>query len=215
MSSSRTSTVRPGHRAKARDDANQKGHALIRVSVISAIAALAFLAPTIPAAAQSGPAGQPYAALQARAVKALSDQEVADLRAGRGMGLALPAELNGYPGPSHVLEHADALDLSPAQRERTGALFAAMKAEAVPLGERLIRDETGLDALFAAGSVQPASLEAATAAIGATRGLLRAAHLRSHLAMMDVLTPDQVRRYGILRGYAGSGAGHGHGTHGR
>jgi hypothetical protein len=23
------------------------------------------------------------------------------------MSLALPAELNGYPGPSHALEHAD------------------------------------------------------------------------------------------------------------
>src|SRR5919107_1454461 len=41
-----------------------------------------------------------------RPVKSLSEQQVADLRAGRGMGLALPAELNGYPGPMHVLEHA-------------------------------------------------------------------------------------------------------------
>ena len=45
----------------------------------------------------------PYAGMQARPVKALSDQQIADLKAGRGMGLALPAELNGYPGPSHVL----------------------------------------------------------------------------------------------------------------
>src|SRR5581483_11779332 len=43
----------------------------------------------------------PYAGLQHRAVKALSDQQLADLRAGRGMGLALAAELNGYPGPIH------------------------------------------------------------------------------------------------------------------
>ena len=49
---------------------------------------------------------QPYAGLQARPVKALSDQQIADLRAGRGMGLALAAELNGYPGPMHVLELA-------------------------------------------------------------------------------------------------------------
>jgi hypothetical protein len=32
-----------------------------------------------------------------RSIKALSDQQVSDLRAGRGMGLALAAELNGYP----------------------------------------------------------------------------------------------------------------------
>ena len=41
---------------------------------------------------------QPYAGLQSRPVKALSDQQIADLRAGRGMTMALPAELNGYPG---------------------------------------------------------------------------------------------------------------------
>jgi hypothetical protein len=45
---------------------------------------------------------QNYAGLQARAIKALSDQQIADLRAGRGMGLALAAELNGFPGPLHV-----------------------------------------------------------------------------------------------------------------
>ena len=42
---------------------------------------------------------QPYAGLEGRSVKALSEQQIADLRAGRGMGLALAAELNGYPGP--------------------------------------------------------------------------------------------------------------------
>ena len=36
-------------------------------------------------------AHQPYAGLQARPVKALSDQQIADLEAGRGMGLALAA----------------------------------------------------------------------------------------------------------------------------
>jgi hypothetical protein len=35
--------------------------------------------------------------MQAHSVKALSEQQLADLRAGRGMGMALAAELNGYP----------------------------------------------------------------------------------------------------------------------
>ncbi|MBM1170158.1 hypothetical protein [Microvirga arabica] len=38
----------------------------------------------------------PYAGLETRSVKSLSDEQIADLKAGRGMGLALPAELNGY-----------------------------------------------------------------------------------------------------------------------
>ncbi|MBL6078148.1 hypothetical protein JMJ56_09030 [Belnapia sp. T18] len=166
-----------------------------------------------PAFAQT--AHQPYAVLHARPVKALSEQQLSDLRAGRGMGLALPAELNGYPGPLHVLEHAEALALTPGQRARTEALFAAIKAEAVPLGEQLIREETELERLFASRMVQPASLEAATDAVGMTQGRLRAAHLCYHLVMMDVLTPDQLRRYGELRGYGtmGGHGQHGHGAH--
>src|SRR5215469_1083860 len=84
---------------------------------------------------------QPYAGLDSRPIKALSDQQLADLRAGRGMGLALPAELNGYPGPVHVLELAHQLGLDAEQKARMSELFAEMKAEAVPLGERLISQE--------------------------------------------------------------------------
>jgi hypothetical protein len=79
-------------------------------------------------------AQSPYSGLQTRSIKALSEQQVADLTAGRGMGLALAAELNGYPGPSHVLELADKLDLSAEQRARVQQLFASMKQEALPLG---------------------------------------------------------------------------------
>ena len=57
----------------------------------------------------------PYAGMQQRSVKALSEQQIADLRAGKGMGLALAAELNGYPGPIHVLELGDQLNLSSVQ----------------------------------------------------------------------------------------------------
>src|SRR6266436_8209713 len=77
---------------------------------------------------------QPYSGMQSRSIKALSDQQVADLRAGRGMGLALAAELNGYPGPSHVLELADKLGLSADQRARVGQFFESMRQEALPLG---------------------------------------------------------------------------------
>src|SRR6266478_2961860 len=69
----------------------------------------------------------PYAGMQNRGLKALSEQQIEDLRAGRGMGMALAAELNSYPGPAHVLELASALDLSEAQRGRTQALFEEMQ----------------------------------------------------------------------------------------
>jgi hypothetical protein len=73
----------------------------------------------------------PYAGMHAREIKALSQEQVADLTNGRGMGLALAAELNGFPGPSHVLELADKLDLTSDQRASINMLFDSMKAEAV------------------------------------------------------------------------------------
>jgi Spy/CpxP family protein refolding chaperone len=171
------------------------------------IASLILVAAVLPsvAAAQHVPP-QPYAGLQARPIKALSPEQIADLRAGRGMGLALPAELNGYPGPVHVLALAGPLGLTSEQRLRTEKLIAAMKAEAIPLGERLIADEAALDRLFAEKRVTAEALDKASAQIGATQAALRAAHLRYHLDMMAVLTPQQVELYGSLRGY-------GDGTH--
>jgi hypothetical protein len=145
--------------------------------------------------------GSPYAGMEARTVKALSAEQIADLQAGRGMGLALTAELNGYPGPLHVIEHAAALQLTSDQERRTRTLFAEMKAETIPLGQRLIAEETRLDRAFADRTITPDTLKEATAAIGATQAMLRAAHLRFHLAQVEVLTRDQTRQYNELRGY--------------
>lgn len=64
-----------------------------------------------------------YAEMQARANKALSAEQIDGLSHGKGMGMAMPAELNGYPGPRHVLELASQLGLSEEQRARTQALF--------------------------------------------------------------------------------------------
>ncbi len=169
----------------------------------------------ISAAAQQA---QPYAGMETRGVKALSSQQIDDLKAGRGMGFALPAELNGYPGPIHVLELGEALHLSAEQRARTQALYEAMRREAIPLGERLIAQEAELDRAFAGRTITPEALAVATAAIGATQGALRAAHLRYHLAQAEILSPHQMGRYAELRGYAGGGAeqggGHQRGGHG-
>jgi Spy/CpxP family protein refolding chaperone len=146
----------------------------------------------------------PYAGMQTRS--ALSDQQIADLRAGRGM-LALAAELNGYPGPSHVLELADKLNI---QRNSIQRLFDAMKAEALPLGYRLIEQEADLDKQFAGHTVTPESLKASTAAFAVTQGELRDTHLKYHLATVALLSPDQMKRYAELRGYGDNQPQHHH-----
>ena len=159
-------------------------------------------------------AQQPYAGLQNRTIKTLSEQQIADLNAGRGMGLALAAELNGYPGPIHAIELADQLHLSPNQVSKLRALFEAMKAETIPLGETLILQDRNLNDDFANHTVTLASLEGATQRIGATQAALRAAHLRYHLSAVAVLTPEQVARYNELRGYkSNQGPTHDHHQH--
>jgi hypothetical protein len=146
-------------------------------------------------------AEMPYAGMQTRPIKALSEQQVADLGAGRGMGLALAAELNGYPGPSHVLELADKLGLSPDQLASVQQLFDSMKAEAVPIGSKLIEQEADLDKQFAGHTVTPESLKASTAAVAMTQGALRETHLKYHLSTVAILTSAQMQRYAELRGY--------------
>ena len=161
-----------------------------------------------PASAQA-----PYAGMQARPIKALSAEQIADLRAGRGMSLALPAELNGWPGPMHVLELADRLGLDAAQRSRMQQLMATMRAAAIAAGERVIAAEAALDALFAERHATPAAVDAAAAAAGEAQAALRAVHLRTHLDTAAVLTPAQIARYNVLRGYGGAAAPPPHARH--
>jgi len=180
-----------------------------RLAVFAAIAVAAAVS------AASAQAPQPYAGFEARPIKALSDQQIGDLRAGRGMGLALAAELNGYPGPVHVLELAKPLTLSAAQQAKVQELFAAMTAETVPLGQTLIAQESELDRQFANKTITEPVLAASMQAIGSTQAALRTAHLKYHLATFAVLTQTQVQRYAELRGYAGgTPAQHQHSGHG-
>jgi hypothetical protein len=167
---------------------------------IVACAVVSFMALTSTAAmAQSA---QPYLGMQSRAIKAFSDQQVADLKAGRGMGLALAAELNGYPGPSHLLELSDKLGLTSDQHSALKRMFDAMKAETIPIGENLIVQEQRLDHLFAEETVSEQQLKDATKDIGETQARLRNAHLRYHLQARAILQPSQINRYAELRGYS-------------
>ena len=164
-------------------------------------------------ASTAAPAQSPYAGMQTRTIKALSTQQIDDLTTGRGMGLALAAELNGYPGPAHVLELSDRLALSPAQNERIQKLFESMKVESAPIGARLIEQEGALDQQFASRSITPDALKDATANIGATQAELRNAHLKYHLETAQILSPDQMKQYAELRGYVPDAAAKHHRMH--
>ena len=143
----------------------------------------------------------PYAGMQNRAIKALSEEQIAGLQAGKGMALAMPAELNGYPGPAHTLELAAELQLTDEQATRTQQLFADMEAQAKAAGLEVIEAERALDTLFRDKQATPEAVSAAVTKAALAQGKLRETHLRYHLSMMDVLTAEQIAAYNQLRGY--------------
>ncbi len=175
----------------------------------AAVALLAFAALAAPAGADTSP----YRGMETREIKALSAQEVADLEAGNGMSLALAAELNGFPGPRHVLDLAEPLGLSEAQRAAIAALFEAMRTEAVALGTAVVAREAELEQGFRTASLDERSLGAKVMEIAELRGRLRTAHLRQHLATRDLLDRHQRVLYDRLRGYGDAGGGHGQHRH--
>ena len=141
-----------------------------------------------------------YSGQQNREIKALSETEISGYLEGRGMGFAKAAELNGYPGPAHVLELADELVLTPEQRARAQALKDSMK-NAATLGARLVHTERRLDTLFARGEATDQGITWLVEKIGQLQAEIRLVHLRAHLLMHDVLTADQISKYKQARAY--------------
>jgi hypothetical protein len=152
----------------------------------------------------------PYTSLTGREIKALSDDDIRKLREGQGMGLALAAELNGYPGPKHVLELADKLALSDEQRSRAQAIYDTMHKSAVALGAEIIDMERQLDQAFAQSRIDAKKLAELSVAIGERQGRLRNVHLVAHIETKAVLTRHQIHLYEQARGYGSGTAGHQH-----
>lgn len=142
-----------------------------------------------------------YAGLQQREIKALDSAAVANYLTGAGMGFALAAELNGYPGPLHVLQLADSLALTMSQRAATQEIFERMQRQAVEAGEQIVELERQLDRRFAHRHIDTATLADLTGQISALNGRLRTIHLQAHLAVTAILDEAQVGAYSRLRGY--------------
>ncbi|MFZ9408481.1 MAG: Spy/CpxP family protein refolding chaperone, partial [Burkholderiaceae bacterium] len=140
--------------------------------------------------------------MQNRAIKSLSDNDIKELRRGGGWGLALAAELNGMPGPAHLLELKDQIPLTPEQVAKTQALFDDMRKAAISTGERLIAAETAVEAAFARGAVDEVVLRRLLTEAESARAELRFIHLSQHYKTVQYLKPEQIKRYNVLRGYA-------------
>lgn len=142
-----------------------------------------------------------YVDEQSRQIKALSAERIAGLRAGRGLGYAKAAELNGYPGPKHVLELADGLDLDADQLRRTEALHETVRERAGALGRDLITVEAELETTFAEASISRERLVELVSRSARIEGQIRLIHLQAHLEQLELLDDEQVAEYMRLRGY--------------
>ena len=167
------------------------------------LAATLFFCTTVTWAAETS---SPYSGQETREIKALSRDEISGYFSGDGMGFAKAAELNHYPGPKHVLQLADQLQLSEVQRRKTQAVFEEMNSKAVYLGKQLVEKEQLLDARFAEANISDVEIAQIVTEISDLYGKIRAAHLHAHLAERAVLTADQLMRYDALRGYGASGS---------
>jgi Spy/CpxP family protein refolding chaperone len=169
------------------------------------LVAISLAAMTYSAAAEPSP----YAGMEGRTIKAMPEARIADIMAGKGAGYALTAELNGYPGPRHVLDLAEELSLSPGQKRRVQTLFDGMQREARALGGELIAREAELESLFAEERIDEPKLRNSVTDIAEIEGKLRMTHLKYHLSMKSLLTVEQVVAYVRLRGYGAARQGPG------
>lgn len=148
----------------------------------------------------------PYAGQEARGIKALSQDDIEGLLTGAGTpfrGMAKPAELNGYPGPRHVLDAYDAgeFQLTNEQLDQIEALYEEMRSEAINLGNQIIDIENEIDDSFTGRIITNAFLQEKVNESADLYGQLRFVHLKYHLSMVEILTPQQVEQYNELRGY--------------
>jgi len=174
------------------------------VKAILSVVAVVFCLP-LSASAQEHGHGQgdkTYAGFEAREIKSLSSEDIAELRRGSGWGLALPAELNGLPGPAHLLELQEELALSQEQVAAITVLFEGMRAEAIAAGERFITAEAAVSAAFEGEETSQHELSTLLSNAAEARAALRLVHLSRHLATPALLNDEQIKRYSVLRGYS-------------
>jgi len=143
-----------------------------------------------------------YAGEEKRKIKSLSETDIEELKTGKGWGLAKAAELNGVPGPVHLLEMKEEIDLNTQQIRAIEDIYQKMKHEAIALGLELIELERALNNHFANRTITDELLRQILQQIARVHRQLRYVHLSAHLDTPDILKSEQITLYNKLRGYS-------------
>ncbi len=143
-----------------------------------------------------------YVGEERREIKSLSSDDINELQRGGGWGLAKVAELNGVPGPAHILEMGEKINLTDDQKRKIQEIYNDMKIEAIALGKQLIHLEEMLNSAFSSGTINQPLLEKLVGDSENVRAELRIVHLSTHLQTPGILTNEQIAIYNNLRGYS-------------
>lgn len=143
-----------------------------------------------------------YAGEEGRPIKSLSSEDIAELKRGSGWGLAKAAELNGVPGPAHLLEMQEEISLTDFQIVAIKSLYEQMRSQAIGQGLKLIALERELESHFQSRTITDSILRSSLEAIANTRRDLRYIHLATHLKTPGILSEEQIKKYNLLRGYS-------------
>lgn len=160
----------------------------------------------MPSSAASSSQISPYSRQEIRVIKSLSDNDVQSLQNGTGEafgGIAKLAELNGYPGPRHVLDIAQELQLTDRQRMEIELIYQNMSNNAKSIGSAIIAIEQDMDEAFANKTITEENLIAMLDKSANFYGQLRFVHLSAHLDTAQIMTTEQIQMYNEMRGYDG------------
>jgi hypothetical protein len=146
----------------------------------------------------------PYSGQEVRDTKSLSDNDIQSLQNGTGEafgGIAKLAELNGYPGPRHVLDMGLELQLTDTQRIEIDLIYHNMSNNAKSVGSAIIALEQDMDEAFTNKTITEENLKSMLDKSADLYGQLRFVHLSAHLDTMQILTTEQIEIYNKMRGY--------------
>ena len=170
--------------------------------VVTFTLAVLYLNPLKTVAASEPEYKSKYIGQEKRDIKSLSKEDIKELKAGAGWGMAKAAELNGLPGPKHILEMSKEIELTAEQEKMVIAVYNDMNKKAVRLGNKLIEYEEELNNRFVERNIDEKILDELLEKISETYKSLRFVHLSAHLKTPTILTESQIKKYNKLRGYS-------------
>lgn len=158
-------------------------------------------------AVKATPTPSAYVSLLDSEIRGLDQDTIEGYLTGKGLGQALPAELNGYPGPRHTIDMAEELELTEEQLAQVQALFDDMQSAVIPLGDKYLESVAELELAFREDTITDEYLHSQLEKITGIEAQMRYVHLSTHLATIDILSHDQIMQYNMMRGY-GDGMDH-------